>query len=223
MKDFVYSKNAGENKFAYVIDDGIQIDVKNDEKIDEDPSSHGTKEASKALGRRHGVQYVASAGNETKTPGRENIDTLPKACEDKYTPIINVGAAISEGSQADFSQAGSKLTLYAPGRVVEAAPAVAGIIATYLSLDQSPWDGSKTGKDRVQAIKDHIPTDGSSWIRKQGSNVRMIWKGATEADHNSVGAHKCDDSSKKRGLCPGSPSSQPSASAQPALYANRTI
>ena len=66
-----------------------------------------------------GVPFVASAGNEATTRGRENIDSLPKLFEDSETPIINVGGANYDGSRYPSSQAGSHLTLYAPGHSVE--------------------------------------------------------------------------------------------------------
>jgi hypothetical protein len=44
-----------------------------------------------------------------------------------------------------------------------AAPIVAGVIATYFNYDPAPWDASKTGKARVQAIKDFLVSDASSW------------------------------------------------------------
>ncbi len=54
-----------------------------------------------------------------------------------------------------------------------------------MSYDQKPWDDSLTGRDRVRAIKNHLLTEDASWIRKDGSDVRIIWNGATENDHQS--------------------------------------
>jgi hypothetical protein len=64
---------------------------------------------------------------------------------------------------------------------------VAGVIATYLNYDPPPWDGSKTGKARVQAIKEFLVNDASSW--DDTGKERSIWNGATRADHQSVGAN----------------------------------
>jgi hypothetical protein len=64
---------------------------------------------------------------------------------------------------------------------------VAGIIATYLNYDTPPWDGSKTGKERVQEIKNFLVNDASSW--DDSGKVRSIWNGATRADHKSAGAN----------------------------------
>jgi hypothetical protein len=64
---------------------------------------------------------------------------------------------------------------------------VAGVIATYFNYDPAPWDASKTGKARVQAIKDFLVNDASSW--DDDGKVRSIWNGATRADHQSTGAN----------------------------------
>ena len=88
---------------------------------------------------------------------------------------------------------------------------VAGIIATYLNYDPPPWDGTKTGKARVQAIKDYIVTDASSWVRKVETG-RVIWNGATKADHASVGANSREVSnskSKRQDNCGGIPPPPP--------------
>jgi hypothetical protein len=66
---------------------------------------------------------------------------------------------------------------------------VAGLIATYLAYDQKPWDDSKQGVERVKAIRDYLTTDSSSWVRKAGSDVRMIWSGAAKEQHESAGAN----------------------------------
>jgi hypothetical protein len=87
-----------------------------------------------------------------------------------------------------------------------AAPMVAGVIATYLNYDPPPWDGSKKGKERVQAIKDYIRSDKSSWVHKAGSDLNVIWNGATKEDHKSVGANQEN---------PPSPQPSPPAPAPP--------
>jgi hypothetical protein len=71
-----------------------------------------------------------------------------------------------------------------------AAPLVAGVIATYLNYEPLPWGESYTGKERVQAIKDYIVTDKSSWIRKAGSDIRVIWNGATKENHKNAEANQ---------------------------------
>jgi hypothetical protein len=63
---------------------------------------------------------------------------------------------------------------------------VAGVIATYFNYDPAPWDGSKTGKPRVQAIKEFLVSDASSW--DDTGKLRTIWNGATKTDHQSAGA-----------------------------------
>lgn len=68
-----------------------------------------------------------------------------------------------------------------------AAPQVAGLIATYLSYAQKPWDDSKKGLERVKAIRDYLVSDASSWERQPG--IRMIWNGAAKEDHESAGAN----------------------------------
>ncbi|KAH7392248.1 peptidase S8/S53 domain-containing protein [Phaeosphaeria sp. MPI-PUGE-AT-0046c] len=150
-----------------------------------------------------GVPIVCASGNYGEKQGRENIDTLPALFQDEDTPLINVGAADYEGKRAPSSQGGSQLTLYAPGVDIIipqntdfqsrkgsgtslAAPQVAGLIATYLSYAQRPWDDSKKGIERVKAIRDYLVSDASSWERQPG--IRMIWNGATKEDHESAGA-----------------------------------
>lgn len=68
-----------------------------------------------------------------------------------------------------------------------AAPQVAGLIATYMSYDQIPWDDSLGGLARVKAIRDYLVSDASSWERQPG--IRMIWNGAKKEDHESAGAN----------------------------------
>jgi hypothetical protein len=75
-----------------------------------------------------------------------------------------------------------------------AAPQVAGLIATYLSYSTKPWDDSKTGVERVKAIRDYIVSEHSSWERAPDSGIRVIWNGATKDDHKHVSANEPDDS-----------------------------
>lgn len=56
-----------------------------------------------------------------------------------------------------------------------------------MAYDKVPWDDSKTGKARVQEIKDFIQKDESS--RKHTGDIRSIWNGATKDAHSSVGAN----------------------------------
>jgi hypothetical protein len=55
-----------------------------------------------------------------------------------------------------------------------------------MSYATKPWDDSKTGVDRINAITEYILSDKSSYERAAGSGIRMIWNGATEKDHNSA-------------------------------------
>ncbi|KAF2821808.1 hypothetical protein CC86DRAFT_100900 [Ophiobolus disseminans] len=148
-----------------------------------------------------GVPVVCAAGNEE---GQTVINSLPQLFESDDIPLIVVGAAESDGSRIPDSQGGDQLTVYAPGSNAPmqsktddghfinggtslATPHVAGLIATYLSYDQKPWDDSKTSIDRVKEIKRFITSKESSWERKPGINV--IWNGATEEDHKNAGAN----------------------------------
>ena len=88
-----------------------------------------------------------------------------------------------------------------------AAPQVAGLIATYLSYSTKPWDDSKTGVERVKAIRDYVTSEHSSWVRASGSNIRVIWNGATKADHGDDD----DDDESPNDSSPTSPSPVPSA------------
>lgn len=56
-----------------------------------------------------------------------------------------------------------------------------------MNYDPVPWDATKTGKDRVKAIKAFIVTDQSSW--DDSGKERAIWNGAKKADHQSAGAN----------------------------------
>ena len=46
-----------------------------------------------------------------------------------------------------------------------AAPAVAGILATYLNYE--PWGRDKSGIERMKQVKRWIKTSGSSWERNK--------------------------------------------------------
>ncbi|ORX91632.1 peptidase S8/S53 domain-containing protein [Clohesyomyces aquaticus] len=175
-----------------------------------------------------GVPVVLAAGNDFHTQSPKIISHIPMVLEDFDRPIINVGASTLDGSRAGFSLGGPQLTIYAPGAPAEAqskhdrvsmeisgtslsAPAVAGIIATYMAYNEPPWDKSRQGVDRVKAIKDYIASDKSSWERKPNSGVNVIWNGATKEDHDSVGANQCSTSKKRQG-CSSEP---PPTPAQP--------
>ncbi|KAH7131789.1 peptidase S8/S53 domain-containing protein [Dendryphion nanum] len=172
-----------------------------------------------------GVPVVVSSGNYALL-GSPRIDNIPPILEGPDLPLIVVGAATYEGERAAFSQYGDQLSLYAPGTEVLAqmktdrtsrkadgsslaAPAVAGVIATYLAYDTPPWDSSKQGKDRVRAIKEYIKSDASSWERKPG--IRMIWNGADENAHKDATPVIC----KRDGQCPTKPSPSPQPSTTP--------
>jgi hypothetical protein len=83
----------------------------------------------------------------------------------------------------------SSLIVPSTNNIVTAAPLVAGLIATYMSYSTKPWDDSKTGVERVKAIRAYLLKDESSWVRDPTSGLRVVWNGATEDDHKSVGAN----------------------------------
>ncbi|KAI4646602.1 hypothetical protein J4E93_004823 [Alternaria ventricosa] len=150
-----------------------------------------------------GTPIVLAAGNERdeELGTREDIDLLPQVLEHPdMTPIINVGAAKISGDRVEDSQGGPQLSIYAPGdRVFSltrdsrsqtfqgtsvAAPAVGGLIATYLGMDDIPSEfRDSTGIERVKAIREYLKSDKSSWVHKPGTEVRMIWNGADEDAH----------------------------------------
>ncbi|KAF2867475.1 peptidase S8/S53 domain-containing protein [Massariosphaeria phaeospora] len=153
-----------------------------------------------------GVPVVFASGSlQMEDPDREEVDLLPMSMESKTIPVINVGSAKKDGSRDPLSQGGPKLTVHAPGDAVEvqtkvneakfeyygssmAAPAVAGLIALYMAYDKPPWVEGDTpepeGYARVQAIKDYIMSDKSSYERSPG--IKMIWNGATEQNHKDA-------------------------------------
>lgn len=53
-----------------------------------------------------------------------------------------------------------------------------------MNYDPLPWDASATDRARVQAIKDFIQTDASSWT--DTGVERVIWNGATKEDHDEI-------------------------------------
>jgi hypothetical protein len=68
-----------------------------------------------------------------------------------------------------------------------AAPQVARLITAYLSYDTDRRDWKdKTGIERVEAIRDYIQSDRSSWVREKTEGSRLIWNGATKEDHDSA-------------------------------------
>ncbi|KAI4962164.1 hypothetical protein J4E86_001196 [Alternaria arbusti] len=175
-----------------------------------------------------GVPFVASAGNAAKQPNRKDVDQIPMVLHDDDIPLIIVGGCDDEGNRADFSQAGPLVSIYALGDRVDcqskvdeertvasgsslAAPQVAGLIATYLSYSTKPWDDSKTGVERVKAIRDYVTSEHSSWVRASGSNIRVIWNGATKADHGDDDDDDDDDDESPNDSSPTSPSPVPSA------------
>lgn len=159
-----------------------------------------------------GIPFVTFSGNFGDI--LPDINKLPKTLVGPDMPILIVGAVDDQRKKTSYSQAGKdEDMIYAPGgtdaRKIEvqsrfnknegegtpgqergtsfAAPIVAGVIATYFNYDPKPWDDSKTGKQRVQAIEDFIRSDSSSW--DDSGLSRTIWNGATRADHQSPGAN----------------------------------
>jgi hypothetical protein len=155
-----------------------------------------------------GTPIVTSAGNHGIK--RLIIDQLPQVLEDDDTHITNVGAVGFHGKLWPNSQGGDQVTIHASGTGSEsqtktdrtsmigsgtsiAAPAVAGLIAVYMSSDQPPWDTNLRGKERVKAIKAFMRSkenDKTAWARP-GENIKVIWNGADKAAHKSAGANTC--------------------------------
>jgi hypothetical protein len=75
-----------------------------------------------------------------------------------------------------------------------ASPAVAGVIANYMSRFSTgdiPWDDSLNGWDRVKEIKKYIKSKESAYERQPGQPngpFPVIWNGATDADHQGAGS-----------------------------------
>jgi hypothetical protein len=94
-----------------------------------------------------------------------------------------------------------------------AAPQVAGLIATYLSYSTKPWDDTKTGVDRVKAIRDYVTSEHSSWVRDPASGIRVIWNGANKAAHGDDDDDDDDDDSSNNSNPPApSPVASPTPS-----------
>jgi hypothetical protein len=55
-----------------------------------------------------------------------------------------------------------------------------------MSYATKPWDDNKMGVDRINAIREYILSDKSSYERASSSGTRMIWNGATEKEHNGA-------------------------------------
>lgn len=67
-----------------------------------------------------------------------------------------------------------------------AAPAVGGLIATYMAYGTILWDDSKTKKDRVTEIRNYFQSDKSSVAHGSDSNIRTIWNGVSRSDYDNV-------------------------------------
>jgi hypothetical protein len=67
-----------------------------------------------------------------------------------------------------------------------AAPAVGGLIATYMAYNTIPWDETKTKKDRVTEIRNYLQSDKSSVVRGSESDIRTIWNGVSKSDYDNV-------------------------------------
>lgn len=153
----------------------------------------------KILGR--GVPIILASGNEGGL-----IPSYPQDIESRERPIINIGGTTQDGFVLPGSQGGPQLTIHAPGERLTchtkkdwemvdksgtsiAAPAVAGVIATYMSYDKPPWRVKDRNKARVHAIKDFIRSPSSPWERKLGFN--MIWNGADKGAHEGANPPIC--------------------------------
>lgn len=96
-----------------------------------------------------------------------------------------------------------------------AAPQVAGLIATYLSYETKPWDDTKTGVERVKAIRDYLTSEKSSWVRDRddpNSGIRVIWNGADAAAHGDDDDDGDDESPDDSVPPPSSPAPPPKPS-----------
>jgi hypothetical protein len=84
-----------------------------------------------------------------------------------------------------------------------AAPAVAGVIATYMSRAKVPWSDNDKGYARVSAIRDYLRSDASSDIRNPFANeaIRIVWNGATIDDHKGAQALNGTTVLYKPGTC----------------------
>jgi hypothetical protein len=82
-----------------------------------------------------------------------------------------------------------------------AAPAVAGVIATYMAYDTPPWkeegQGEPEGIERVKAIRKYITGTDSSSPRGDDA-INMIWNGADEDAHKVAKPDFCDNPAKLR-------------------------
>ncbi|KAJ4319958.1 hypothetical protein N0V94_003628 [Neodidymelliopsis sp. IMI 364377] len=151
-----------------------------------------------------GVPVVVTSGND-----RKNSDKSDKAPANLYAadfPIIVVGGTDQNGNRGSYSQGTQANAVHAPGNPVDmskkdgsklstwgtslAAPAVSGLIATYLGRDTMPWVESgksePTGKDRVTAIREYLGSDKSSVARGSDPNIRTIWNGVSKSDYDQV-------------------------------------
>ncbi|KAF2873587.1 peptidase S8/S53 domain-containing protein [Massariosphaeria phaeospora] len=174
-----------------------------------------------------GAPVVLAAG-DSPTKGSP-VDTFPQILESKDLPLINVGAAHLSGHALDESALGDQVTIYAPGVDVvvhgkndnehgqvtgtsPAAPAVAGVIATYQNY--APW-GEMEGEyiEDIKAIKKYIQSPQSSWERQKG--VNMIWNGADKGAHEKAGANMC-----KRDECAPPPPPPPPPPPEPVKTCN---
>jgi hypothetical protein len=69
-----------------------------------------------------------------------------------------------------------------------------------MNYDPPPWGITEHNIDRVKAIREYLKSDASSWERQLG--VPMIWNGADETAHDSIGSGSPDTcTSTKRDTC----------------------
>ncbi|KAH8730501.1 peptidase S8/S53 domain-containing protein [Phaeosphaeriaceae sp. PMI808] len=147
-----------------------------------------------------GVPVVVASGNQRKSS--DSSDEAPATLYAPDFPIIVVGGTDPNGNRDSFSQGKRANAVHAPGSQIDvsnkdgtkaqdkgtsfAAPAVCGLIATYMAYDTIPWDEKKTNKGRVTEIRNYLRSDKSSVARGSDPIVRTIWNGVPKSDYDQV-------------------------------------
>ncbi|KAH7363689.1 peptidase S8/S53 domain-containing protein [Pyrenochaeta sp. MPI-SDFR-AT-0127] len=146
------------------------------------------------------IPVVVASGNE-----RKSSDLSNKAPATLYAldfPVIAVGGTDPSGNRDNFSQEKRANAVHAPGSQIDvsnkdgtkvqeegtsfAAPAVCGLIATYMAYDTIPWDDNKMNNERVNEIRNHPRSDKCSVARGSDPVVRTIWNGIPKPDYEQV-------------------------------------